>query len=200
MNLDDLAPEPTLATYGAREVAREFLSAALLDHCERSYLWAASHGRADGISFDAELLFVAAILHDLGLTATFDSVSVAFETAGGNVAWVFGAGSGWSVRRRARVREVIERHMGQTPSPEKDPEGHLLNLATGFDISGRHPELWPGDLRRSVLERYPRGDLAEEFACAFEAQAGRKPTSAAAQAVRNGIRQRLAANPLERKR
>jgi len=197
MNFDDLAPEPSPATRAAREVAQAFLSRALLDHSERSYLWAASHGLAAGIGFDRELLFVAAMLHDLGLVDTFDSVSVAFESAGGNVAWVFAAGAGWPADRRTRVREVIERHMSEAPAPEEDPEGQLLNLATGFDISGRNPELWPDNLRRTVLARYPRGELAEEFACAFESQAQRKPSSAAARAVESGVRQRLAANPLE---
>ena len=197
MNLEALAPEPPPATRGAREVARAFLSPALLAHCERAYLWAASYGSTAGIGFDAELLFAAAMLHDLGLVDTFDSVTVDFEFAGGNVAWAFGAGAGWPPERRARVRKVIERHMSALPSAEDDPEGHLLNLATAFDISGRNPELWPGELRRAVLDRYPRGDLTEEFSCAFESQAERKPSSAAARAVASGVRQRLAANPLE---
>jgi hypothetical protein len=197
MDLEELAPAPTAATRAAREVAEAFMSPSMLDHCERAYLWAAGHGREAGVGFDAELLYVAAMLHDLGLVDTFDSFTVPFELAGGNVAWVFGAGAGWPAERRSRLRDIIVEHMGATPAAETDPEGHLLNLATGFDIAGRNAELWPEELRRRVLDRNPRGDLAEEFACAFESQAERKPSSAAGRAVASGVRQRLAANPLE---
>ena len=78
-----------------------------------------------------------------------------------------------------------------------DPEGHLLELSTGMDISGRHTEDIPPDLRAEVLARYPRLGLAEEFTAAFEDQATRKPRCRAAQLVRNGLAARLAANPLE---
>jgi hypothetical protein len=79
-----------------------------------------------------------------------------------------------------------------------DPEGYLLELSTGMDISGRRTEDIPPDLRADVLARYPRLGLAEEFIAAFEDQATRKPLCRASQFVRNGLAARLAANPLER--
>jgi hypothetical protein len=79
-----------------------------------------------------------------------------------------------------------------------DPEGHLLELSTGMDISGRRTEDSPPGLRAEVLARYPRLGLAEEFIAAFEDQAARKPGCLAAQFVRSGLAARLAANPLER--
>lgn len=82
MPLDDLVPDSAAAT-SAREVARAFHSPALLNHCLRAHLWAAEYGRARGIAFDAELLYVAATLHDIGLVPVFDSVTVPFEEAGG---------------------------------------------------------------------------------------------------------------------
>jgi hypothetical protein len=45
---------------------------------------------------------------------------------------------------------------------------------------------------------YPRLDLAERFAACFRDQARRKPDSTAGAAVRSGLTERLAANPLER--
>jgi hypothetical protein len=78
-----------------------------------------------------------------------------------------------------------------------DPDGYLLERATGMDISGRHIEDIPPDLHAEVLARYPRLGLAEEFIAAFDDQASRKPGCRAAQFVRNGLAARLAANPLE---
>jgi hypothetical protein len=198
MRLEDLLPAETPAGRAAEEVVREFSSPALVNHCFRSYLWAASHARVHGIAYDEELLYVAALLHDIGLVEAFDNHTVPFEDAGGNVAWVFGAGAGWPPDRRRRAHEVIVRHMWDEVDVGADPEGHLLELATGLDISGRNAEAWPADLRREVLDAYPRLDLAVEFTACFQDQARRKPGTTAAAAVESGIAGRLAANPLER--
>ncbi|MGY1843773.1 HD domain-containing protein [Modestobacter sp. SYSU DS0875] len=197
MPLDELVPSSSAAR-AAREVAAAFSSPALLAHCDRSYLWAAEYGRARGISFDAELLYVAAMLHDLGLVPVFDSVTEPFEEAGGAVAWVFAAGAGWDTDRRRRVSEVIVRHMWPQVDVDADPEGHLLELATGLDVSGRRPDDWPAGFRAEVLARHPRLGLAEEFLGCFTAQARRKPGSLAGQFVAGGFAERVRGNPLDR--
>ncbi|MEV4162483.1 HD domain-containing protein [Nonomuraea dietziae] len=187
----------TSACRASLEVATAFHSPALLNHSVRAYLWAAHYARRKGIHFDAELLYVAAMLHDLGLAEAFDNHSLPFEEAGGHVAWVFGAGAGWPVERRRRAAEVIVRHMWDEVDVRDDPEGHLLELSTAMDISGRDTDAIPGDLREEVLSRYPRLGLAEEFVACFESQAARKPGSLAASFVRSGFAARVAANPLD---
>jgi hypothetical protein len=119
------------------------------------------------------------------------------EEAGGHVAWVFGAAAGWPIERRRRATEIIVRHMWDVVDVATDPEGHLLELSTGMDISGRRIEDIPPELRADVLARYPRLGLAEEFIAAFEDQVRRKPLCRAAQFVHSGLATRLAANPLE---
>ncbi len=115
------------------------------------------------------------------------------------MAWVFGAAAGWPAARRRRVAEVIERHMLLRVDVEKDPEGHLLELSTGMDVSGRRTEELPSDFRAEVLVRYPRLGLAEEFVGHFEEQAKRKPSCLAAKFVRRGFATMVRANPLDRK-
>ena len=78
------------------------------------------------------------------------------------------------------------------------PEGHLLELSTGMDISGRRTEDIPSDLRADVLARYPRLGLGEEFVRYFEDQAERKPLCLAAKFVHRGFAARVATNPLDR--
>lgn len=181
------------------EIARRYYTPSLLNHCLRSYFLAARKGQQHGIAFDDELLYVAALLHDIGLTQRFDSYTLPFEEAGADVAWVFAAAVGWSPERRERVGEVIVRHMGDEVDPDEDPEGHLLEAATALDIGGRNPELWPRDFLATLNSDYPRLGLASEFADLFDDQADRKPDSAAARASRSGIRQRLETNPLVRR-
>jgi hypothetical protein len=197
MRLADLTQPRTDAADGALEVVTRFSSAALVNHCRRSYLWAAAYGDAHGIAYDAELLHVTAMLHDIGLTPSFDSHAVPFETAGGHVAWVFAAGAGWPAARRDRVVEVIERHMWDAVDVNDDPEGFLLEIATALDISGRNPGWWPAELRAEVVAAYPRLGLVEEFTACFVAEAARKPASSAAAAMARGIAGRLATNVLD---
>ena len=194
--LPDLPDTP--ACRSALEVATEYCSPALLNHSVRSYLWAAYLGAVRAMSIDAELLYAAALLHDLGLLAEFDNHALPFEVGGGHVAAVFAAGAGWPPERRRRVAGVIVAHMADSVNPGVDREGFLLERATAFDISGREPQDFPDELRSAVLDRYPRLELAAEFIACFEEQARRKPGSQAAAAVRAGIADRLAANPLER--
>nr|WP_207634440.1 hypothetical protein [Candidatus Frankia alpina] len=53
------------------------------------------YGTAHGIAFDDELYYVAALLHDVGLTEMFDRRRQPFEESGGQLAWVFGVAAGW---------------------------------------------------------------------------------------------------------
>jgi hypothetical protein len=190
-------PRPdTRVAAAAHEVATMYCTPAIVNHCLRSYVWAASYAAERDVSFDAELLYVSAMLHDIGLVAEFDSHTVPFEDAGGHVAWVFAAGAGWPVARRIRASEVIVRHMRDTEITE-DVEGYLLAIATSLDISGRHPEWWPQPLRDEVVRRFPRLTLRDEFVRCFKDQAKRKPDSAAAASVASGIAERMATNVLD---
>ncbi|GAA3114729.1 cyanamide hydratase [Streptosporangium carneum] len=198
MRFADIVIPETAATRAALEVATAYCSPALLNHSVRAYLWAAAYGAMNDIAFDAELLYVSSMLHDLGLVKEFDSHTVPFEEAGGHLAWVFGAAAGWPVERRVRASEVIVRHMWDKVDVAEDPEGHLLELSTGLDVSGRRPEAFPVELRAEVLERHPRLGLGEEFVACFRDQAERKPDSLAGRFVRTGFAERVAANVLDR--
>ena len=186
----------TTAGKAAWEVARRYYPGSLFNHCVRSYLFARDHASRNDLDPDPEVLFVAAMLHDLALTDVFDSVTTPFEETGGHLAWVFAAASGWPAERRNRIADVIEHHMWDSVPVEVDVEGFLLEIATSLDISGRNVERWPVDFTAQVLAANPRLDLGDTFADCFDAQAQRKPQSRAAQAARNGIRTRQRSNPL----
>ena len=190
-------PETPVAA-AALAVATRYYSPALLNHCMRSYLWGTRYGEAHGIAFDEELYCVSALLHDIGLTEAFDSHRLPFEEAGGQLAWIFGVAAGWPPDRAARATEIIVRHMRDDVSAAADPESHVLQVATSWDVVGRHPEQFPQNARAEMLARYPRLGFGQEFLASFEDQARRKPGSASAASVRNDLAGRMAANPLER--
>jgi hypothetical protein len=195
--LDDLVIPDTAASSAALEVASAYQSSALLSHSRRVYVWAAAYGRQQGIRYDAELLFVAAMVHDISLAPEFDSHTVSFEEAGGHVARVFAAGAGWPSERRERLGEVIVRHMWPDVDVDVDPEGHLLSRAAALDIVGKNIDDFSPAFRAEVLQQHPRLGLTDEFLACFQAQAERKTGSSAARAVQSGLSARMAGNPLD---
>jgi hypothetical protein len=82
-------------------------------------------------------------------------------------------------------------------APTVDPESHLLQVATSWDVVGLRPEEFPAEARTEILSRYPRIGFGAEFAACFQDQAQRKPDSAAAASIAHNGAQRIAANPLD---
>jgi hypothetical protein len=199
MRLNDCSPPDTPAAHAALALATSYHSPALLNHVIRSWLWAEAFALVQGRrDVDRELLYTAAMLHDIGITSAFDNVALAYEEAGGHVAVALTTGAGWPPGRRRRILDVIVRHNWPSVDPEVDVEGHLLEIATGLDISGARPDALPRTFVREVLDAYPRLDLATEFTASVEDQAARKPTTAAHRLVRCGLARHLAEHPFDR--
>src|ERR1700712_5444010 len=165
----------TPAASAALAVATRFYTAALLNHCLRSHAWGTIYAATHDIEFDDELLYVSAMLHDIALTAAFDSHRVPFEEAGGELAWVFGTAAGWPTDRAARALEIIVLHMRADVSAIADPESHLLQVATSWDVAGQRPEEFSAEARTRVIAAYPRLGFGDEFLACFDDQAKRKP-------------------------
>ncbi|WP_326588862.1 HD domain-containing protein [Streptomyces sp. NBC_01294] len=182
----------------ALEIASEYADTALLNHSVRSYAFGARYAADHGLEFDAELFYVSALLHDLGLTVPFDSHTLPFEEAGGHVARVLTAGLGWPAARRARAAEVIVLHMRDDVTAAEDVESHLLQVGTSADVSGLRVAAFDPSFTAGLLAAYPRGTFGGDFLALVEDQAARKPDCAAAAYVAGGAAVRIAANPLER--
>ncbi|NMO55584.1 HD domain-containing protein [Actinoplanes sp. TBRC 11911] len=186
------------AAEAARLVCTEYADTALYHHSVRSYLFGAAWAEAAGFEFDRELFFVSAMLHDLALTAPFDSHTLAFEEAGGHLARVFTAGLGWPARRRDRVAELIVLHMRDDVSPQVDVESRMLQVGTSADVSGTGVESFDPAFREALVRDYPRLGFADAFVRLFQDQAVRKPGCAAAELVVGDWAQRTRSNPLDR--
>lgn len=198
MQIADIRIPDTLAGRGALALAEEYQSPAITAHALRSWLWAEAFALVDGIAdIDHELLYVSAVLHDVGTVTEFDNHTLSYEHAGGHVGIALTAGAGWEQPRRERVLDVIVRHNWPSVDPEMDAEGYLLETATALDISGARPDALPREFVREVLTAYPRGALAAEFGACVVDQARRKPDTAARRLVDGGVLDKLAANPLE---
>lgn len=199
MQLHDFPVPDTAAARAAATLADAYQSPALTAHAVRSWYWAEGFAAVDGITaVDHELLYVAALLHDIGTVPEFDNVRTSYEHAGGHVAIALTTGAGWTRPQRHRVLDVIVRHNWPSVDVSLDVEGHLLERATGLDISGADADGLPVDYLREVVRRFPRGSIAAEFGACVVDQADRKPDTAARRIVDAGVVEKLRHNPLER--
>lgn len=198
VNLDDLAPPETRAAQAALDLAEAYYSPALLEHAHRSWLWAEAFASTEQrTDIDHELLYVAALLHDIGITVPYDNATLSYEEAGGHVAIALTTGAGWEPDRRRRALEVVVRHNWPSVDPVLDQEGYLLELATGADITGAGAQALPARFVRDVLARHPRGSLAAEFTACVSDQAARKPATAARRILDAGLAERMRRHPFE---
>lgn len=197
LHLASFEPPRTPAARAALSLATQYQSPTMVNHVVRSWLWAEAFAVVEGHEdIDHELLYVAAVLHDIGLAPEFDNVFRSYEEAGGHVAVALTRGAGWDAHRGQRALEVIVRHNWPAVDPELDVEGYLLEIATGLDISGARPDALPESFLREVLDAHPRLDLAQEFGSGVVDQAARKPHTAAHRLVEGGVVRKLGQNPL----
>jgi hypothetical protein len=191
-----ILPDTEIARHAERALRRTS-PAHLVNHCLRSYVWAVAVAEAEGVVFDADLLFVAAALHDLGLLEEFDSGNP-FELDGARAAGEFASREGWAGDRVSVVHDAVALHVAEQVLLDDGAEAYLLWHGTGIDVSGtRVRELDPSFVTE-VLEHLPRHDFRSGFAVMFNHQATTKPLSRASELVSHGLLDRLATCPLDR--
>ena len=93
-------PDSTIAR-DAEAAAQDILSPALLNHSRRAYAWGAALAALHRITFDRELLYIAAMFHDTGLPSPVPHVDFTVRSA--ELARAFTDRHGVPVNRRELV-------------------------------------------------------------------------------------------------
>lgn len=101
-------PEPpdSALAHEAEECVRELSSPALYGHCARTWAFAAPFSQRDRVKHDGELLYLACMLHDLGLTEKHwghDTHARCFAVEGARAAHTLVQASGVSEERARKV-------------------------------------------------------------------------------------------------
>lgn len=143
----------------AREVTefiRDTESPLLFHHSVRVYFWGAMTGKRRGMIFDPELLYTAAMFHDIGLTARYEESQLRFEVDGANAARDFLRGHGISESDIEIVWNAVALHT--TPGiPEfMRPEIALVQAGAGMDVAGCGYEEFTDAQREAVVAAFPR--------------------------------------------
>jgi hypothetical protein len=180
----------------AEDLIADVAPAFLVNHSVRAYAWAVELARHDKLEFDAEILYVSAILHDVGLVAAYD-MGACFEIDGAIAAERFALQEGQPEERARAIYDVIALHMLAEAPPGSTSEVVLLNDSTGVDVTGYRI----GDVRAKavpgVLAAYPRLEFKRDFAARFVDQATRKPSCRVAEMVATGKLDAIANAPFD---
>jgi hypothetical protein len=125
---------------------------------------------------DAELLAVATILHDLGLTDRYTAEN-RFEVDGANAARSFLKGRGISTQQMQVVWDAIALHTTRSIALHKEPEVVMTHSGIAVDVIGVGLDRIPQDKLRAVLTHFPRLALKNEFQACLCNVIRRKPTT-----------------------
>lgn len=159
-------PDSVLAKE-ATSILREHSTDLLFNHSVRVYLFAAEQGRQQGLRFDAELLYVAAAFHDLGLIKKFSSPNERFEVDGANAARQFLTAHNVPEEQVQTVWQAIALHTTPGITQHMRPEVALLYSGVGLDVLGRGFDQFPAEVREEIVARYPRKRFREDFIQAY---------------------------------
>lgn len=152
--------------------------AFLCNHCLRTFVFGDLLGQRDGLKCDRELLYLGAVMHDLGLTDRFDGEQ-RFEVDGADAARAFVLEHGLSDKKAEVVWDAVALHTSSSIASRKQPEIALVTLGAAADVFGvRIADISP-EIVEQVIDMYPRLDFNTAMTELFVSQVKRKPQTAA---------------------
>jgi hypothetical protein len=170
-------PDSALARE-ATEFVQDVSTQLLFDHSRRVFLWASLQGGRLGLDYDAELLYVGAMFHDVGLVEGHRSEHERFEIDGANAARAFLERHGLPEERVMTVWESVALHTTPEIPRYKQPEVQLVTLGVEYDVLGLHYDGLSPEERVAVLAAHPRTGFKQGIVEAFSAGMRDKPETA----------------------
>jgi hypothetical protein len=160
----------------ATELVHDTESTLLFNHSTRVYYFASLAGKRRELKFDSELLYIAAMFHDLGLTSPYSSKSDRFEVDGANTAQAFLRQHNIPQLEIDTVWTAIALHTTPGIPQYMHPVVALLTNGVEMDVLGiAYSEFSDAD-REAIVAAYPRTEhFKEDIIQAFYDGIKRKP-------------------------
>jgi len=150
----------------------------LFNHCLRTFLFGALAARKKQLTIDAEALFVAGALHDLGLIEKYQSQQYPFEIDGADAAKKFLEQHGVNSSRIDLIWDAIAMHSLSIAS-RKAPEVRLIAFGAGADVFGGGLPLIGERPADEVLAAFPRLGFNSGFKSLILGYCAKKPRAQA---------------------
>jgi HD superfamily phosphodiesterase len=134
----------------------------LFNHSTRVYYFASLAGKRREVKFDPDLLYIAAMFHDMGLTPRYSSNSDRFEVDGANAARGFLRQHNSSQQEIDTVWTAIALHTTPGIPQYMHPVVALLTNGVEMDVLGiGYSEFSDAD-REAIIAAYPRTEHFKE--------------------------------------
>jgi hypothetical protein len=170
-------PDGTLAN-DTTAFVREIESDLLYHHSLRVFVFGSLQGQRRGLAYDAELLYVGAMFHDVGLVEGHRSKNDRFEVDGANAARDFLKQRGIPAEAVRVVWDAIALHTTPGIPEHKEPEVALVTAGVELDVLGLGYDDITDAQREQVLSALPRVDFKQQIIRAFGAGIAHKPQTA----------------------
>lgn len=167
-------PDSTVARE-ANETARSVENDALYRHSLRSFVFAELIAKAQNVKHDPELVYVAAMLHDVGLTHAYATPHRRFEVDGAERAKTVLTNNGASTEHVRIVWDAITLHASYGLARFKDPEVNLVSAGVITDVGAAFASTLHKNDIAELFREVPRTGFNEAFLTILADYAKRKP-------------------------
>ena len=180
-------PETSIANR-ATELCREISEPWLFAHCQRTFAF----GVLLGDEFDCETLYLAAMLHDVGLTKAYEhgadpgyvrdyagALAPCFAVRGSAVARSLADENAWrEAPERDALAEAIALHVNVRVKGSQGVEARLVHLASALDVTGLRSRRLGRDAIWTVEDAWPRDEtFPDDIWTTWACEAAAHPTS-----------------------
>ena len=146
----------------ATQLVRDTETDLLYHHSRRVFLFGALAGERKELKYDAELLYIGAMFHDMGLTDAYSSANDRFEVDGANAARNFLVQYGIGESEIEQVWDSIALHTTPGIPQYKKPVVALVTAGVEMDVLGLAYDEFTDDQRKLVVAAHPRGERFKE--------------------------------------
>jgi hypothetical protein len=157
-------------------LVREVSTEPLFNHCARTYVLGSKLGEIRKLKFDAELLFVAALMHDLGLTEKY-MAHARFEIDGADAAAKILRDEQYPEAKVDIAWQAIALHASIEIPVRMRPEIALVHLGA-FADGGAYANQIPKEFFDGVFAALPRLNSRANFIKELGAVLRKKPHTA----------------------
>src|SRR5215475_7529062 len=146
----------------AMEEARALSEPYLFNHAVRSWLFAVQLAELQALSYDEEVVAVASLLHDLGLTQAYRRKR-RFEVEGADAARALAKAGGMDDRRAQLIWYCVALNATLSISPYAEAEVGICTAGAGADFAGLLYERIPKGGAARILAAFPRLQMKRQL-------------------------------------
>jgi len=171
----DRALPDTPAALGAEAFLARVSNVTMIRHCIRTFRFGRLLAEKAHAKPDLEVLYIASLLHDLGLETLFDGPED-FELLGARAAKRFLADQGHG-HLADRVAAAIEIHTQLETAKDPRPEVAYLAIGALCDVAGARLDLLAPREIQEIVAEYPREGTKDLIVALIKRQIASKPQS-----------------------